>query len=136
MLQTRNGLYTTIFILTFIGWFWLLMHAHNKVASELNVCFVKATTGFPCPACGTTRSIQTILEGKPLDGFVLNPFGFIVLAIMAIAPLWILRDWFVHSNSFFAWYRKMELRFTRPVVARSFFLLVIINWFWNFYKGY
>jgi hypothetical protein len=54
------------------------------------VCFLKATTGFPCPTCGATRALGRLLHLDPAGAFVLNPLatvGIVVLAVWALADL-------------------------------------------------
>jgi hypothetical protein len=38
-------------------------------------CAFHASTGLPCPGCGLTRSVLTLLRGHPEDSFLLHPFG-------------------------------------------------------------
>lgn len=40
------------------------------------VCFLKKTTGVPCPTCGMTRSIQNILSGNLGEAAAWNPLVF------------------------------------------------------------
>jgi hypothetical protein len=136
MFQTRRGLYAILFLLTLLGWSWIFIRAYNRSVSELNVCFLKSTTGLACPACGTTRSIEAILNGNPVEGVLINPFGYIVITIMIVAPIWILRDWFLSSASFFTFYKKIESSFKRPFLVWLLGFLVVVNWIWNFYKGF
>ena len=42
------------------------------------VCPIRLLTGIPCPACGTTRSIGALCEGKFAESWSLNPFGIII----------------------------------------------------------
>ncbi|MBL4890143.1 MAG: DUF2752 domain-containing protein [Candidatus Lindowbacteria bacterium] len=34
-------------------------------------------TSFPCATCGTSRMILALLEGRPIDAFMLNPLVFL-----------------------------------------------------------
>ncbi len=46
-------------------------------------CPIRWLTGKPCPTCGTTRSIGTILTGDFGQAWNLNPIGFIVVLAFA-----------------------------------------------------
>jgi hypothetical protein len=43
---------------------------------ELELCWFKALTQIPCPACGLTRSFLYISHGDWGRAWALNPFGF------------------------------------------------------------
>ena len=51
------------------------------------LCPVRLLTGFPCPACGTTRAIGAISEGRFADALSLNPLGFVVLGVLILWSL-------------------------------------------------
>ena len=55
-------------------------------------CPIKSLTGFPCPSCGITRSLQLLFTGHPSEAFMTNPLSFIVGGIMVLAPIWITLD--------------------------------------------
>lgn len=44
------------------------------------LCLFRSLTGLPCPFCGTTRSIGSILQGDFGSALGLNPLGFLVMA--------------------------------------------------------
>ncbi|MBM3743809.1 MAG: DUF2752 domain-containing protein [Actinobacteria bacterium] len=44
------------------------------------LCLFRNSTGLPCPFCGTTRSIGSILQGDFGSAVELNPLGFLVIA--------------------------------------------------------
>lgn len=99
------------------------------------VCPIKLATGVPCPSCGTTGSTMAILHGDFLAGLTLNPFGFVVAAIMLITPLWILYDRITRRETLFHFYKELEQRLKRPSIALPLIVLVIVNWVWNITKG-
>jgi hypothetical protein len=54
------------------------------------VCFFKALTGFPCPACGSTRALGRLFAQDLPGAFAMNPLvtvGAFVLVPWAIADL-------------------------------------------------
>ena len=40
-------------------------------------------TGIPCPTCGMTRGVASLLHGDPRGAFLFNPLGMIILLGMA-----------------------------------------------------
>jgi len=96
---------------------------------------LKHFTNIPCPSCGSTRSLLSILNGKFLEGLYLNPLGYILLVIMTAAPTWVMYDWFNKSQSLLIFYKNTERFLSRKIVAIPAILLVLINWVWNIYKG-
>jgi len=54
-------------------------------------CWMNVLLGIPCPACGSSRMLDALLQGKVLDAFLLNPFFFVLapvsLAIVSAAAL-------------------------------------------------
>jgi len=43
------------------------------------LCPVRAATGFPCPACGLTRSWRSALHGDPKASLRFHPLGMVAL---------------------------------------------------------
>jgi hypothetical protein len=77
----------------------------------------------------------SIINGNFLEGFYLNPLGYILLVIMIAAPIWVIYDWFSNSQTLLTFYKKTEQFFSRKIVAIPAILLVLMNWAWNIYKG-
>ena len=64
--------------------FVIIGNQHNHFQDGPTFCPIYLLTGFPCPSCGTTRSIYWILRGEPVLAFRFNPLGFITLVFLAI----------------------------------------------------
>lgn len=56
---------------------WLSSY-HDRVVS---LCLLKRVTGQPCPTCGLTRGVLSLLSGEPGQGWLYNPLLFSVLAL-------------------------------------------------------
>jgi hypothetical protein len=97
-------------------------------------CLFHKITGFPCPACGSTRSVASILHGDMLQAWHYNPFGFPVAALMLIVPVWILADRIGRNDDFFYTYQRIETLFKRKIICIPAIALVLCNWIWNFFK--
>jgi hypothetical protein len=51
------------------------------------VCYFHEWTGLPCPSCGSTRLVESLLAGDPLGAVRWNPLIFLVLAGVAVWAL-------------------------------------------------
>lgn len=46
-----------------------------RLAAGLPACPIKATTGWPCPGCGTTRAALALGDFDPLAAFAVSPLA-------------------------------------------------------------
>jgi hypothetical protein len=61
-------------------------------------CTMLRSTGLPCPGCGLTRSVASVLQGHVLAAWQYNPFGFLFAFLFASsAPLAILPNRIIDS---------------------------------------
>lgn len=65
------------------------------------MCLMKYVTNIPCPSCGSTRAILSILRGKYSQGFYQNPLGYILILIIFITPLWLIYDFIKKEVHFY-----------------------------------
>lgn len=113
-----------------LGIFLLIIHLlsgwNNGFTTGPTVCVFKLLTGHPCPACGTTRAIAAISEGRFLDSINLNPLGILILLL---AILWSLK---IQENERF---KKIMLdKFWHAnLLAKSSSVgsLLALSWVWN-----
>jgi hypothetical protein len=133
----RNKLYSILLIACVTGYIWLYYSISSNITENesVEVCLIKHATNLPCPSCGSTRSIISLTKGNFVEAFDLNPIGYIVALIMLIAPIWIIADIILKSNSLFNCYQRIESHLKKPKYAIPLILLVIINWIWNITKG-
>lgn len=66
-------------------------------------CVFKASTGYECPGCGSTRAAHHLLHGRVGEAFRLNPMLFVIGAVALCAipslarrriPDFLSRPWF------------------------------------------
>lgn len=135
--MTRNKLYVFMSAACAAGYIWLIINYHRSVSNsmETGVCLFKKLTGIPCPSCGSTRSVLSILNGDFAGALLWNPFGIIIMSILVLAPIWIIYDILLRKDSLFRFYNRTELILKQKRVAIPLILLVILNWIWNIYKG-
>lgn len=134
MQLNRNRLYTLLFILCLAGYIWLYV-SYTTPEKDIGVCFIKNVTGIPCPSCGSTRAVTSLLHGHFLTSIYWNPFGLIIVLIMIFAPIWILYDIVLKKETLYLIYQGTESFFKRKTVAGIAISLVVLNWVWNIYKG-
>lgn len=135
--MNRNKLYLILFIACLAGYIWLYYASLPGLAGNKSpeVCLLKHVTDMPCPSCGSTRSVVSLLNGRYGDAFLLNPLGYVIALIMLIAPVWMAVDIARRSNSLFKFYQKIEVGLRKPKYAILLILLIMINWIWNITKG-
>lgn len=136
MTLDRNKLYSILLIACLAGYIWLYFSMTKNLTENKSVefCLIKRVTNIPCPSCGSTRSIILLIKGDFIGALNLNPIGYLVAIIMIIAPVWIIIDTIIKSNTLFYFYQKTETYLKKPKYAIPLILLVIINWIWNIAK--
>ncbi len=65
-----------------VGVFVLLKPA----GSDATLCVFRNVTGLPCPTCGSSRAALAVVQGRPLEAIVFNPF---VTVAGALAIAWL-----------------------------------------------
>lgn len=131
----RNRLYAIIFIACVAGYIWLYFSLTSNTIKSLEVCLIKHVTDIPCPSCGSTRSVISLITGNFGDALLINPLGYVVAIIMFLAPTWIVIDLATKRKTLFEFYQKIETYLKNPKYAIPLILLVVINWIWNIEKG-
>lgn len=134
MRNPRSRLYITTGIVCFIGIIWLLLDYY--ASANVTLCPVKLVTGYPCPSCGTTRSISALFNGQLKEAFMINPFGIVSSIIIMAVMLLMLLDLVTKRDYYHKLYNQVE-KFLQQHKAFSAILviLVILNWAWNISKG-
>ena len=132
----RNKLYLILFIACLAGYVWLYFSITKNITENksVEVCLIKHVTNIPCPSCGSTRSVISLIKGDFIEALNFNPIGYLIAIIMLIAPLWIIADTIKRTKTLFDFYLKIETYLKRPKIAIPLILLVIINWIWNITK--
>jgi hypothetical protein len=137
MYSTKNKLYIFLGTSCLAGYIWLFL---NVIHADVNnhsdgVCLIKHVTNIPCPSCGSTRSIISILNGNIVDALYWNPIGLVLLLIMIGIPLLMIYDYLVQKDTLFKLYKKSEKMLQNKIVAIPAILILFLIWIWNIYKG-
>jgi hypothetical protein len=96
---------------------------------------IKQVSGIPCPSCGSTRSLLSIINGNFIDSIMYNPIGIILGGILAITPIWLAKDIISNKSTLFNFYLKTEQLFTKRIITIPSIVIVTINWLWTIHKG-
>jgi len=133
--MTRNRLYLLLGAALCGGYAWLAWQLTRPMHYAFTPCIFKHATGIACPSCGTTRSLEHIVQGHMGQAALTNPIGYIVAAIMLVAPFWLLYDVAFKKNTLYHNYKQTEATLKKPHIALPLIGLVLLNWAWNIYKG-
>jgi hypothetical protein len=103
---------------------WLSSHFGRPVT----LCLFKRVTGLPCPTCGFTRGVLSLLSGRLGQTWLYNPLLFSVFALFFLTT---------GIRVFFA--RGVRIRLTDPERIFAWFLVAVlfaVNWIYIiFYVG-
>lgn len=135
MTLKRNKIFLFLFSACLTGYTWLFFQYTNPPSQGSGICMLKHTTGIPCPSCGSTRAVLSILNGDLLQALYWNPLGFILFLFLLVSPIWIMVDLIRNDDSLLRIYIQAELLFRQKKIALPSIALIILNWFWNIQKG-
>jgi hypothetical protein len=130
----RNRLYLILGIVCVVGYSWIFFAAKRFGTGTLHLCYFKTVFGIPCPTCGSTRAVLTLLRGDFVGSLLLNPIGIVLATIAIVLPLWLGYDLLMKKATLFVAYQKAERTVRVKWVAALLIALVVANWIWNFYK--
>lgn len=137
MESARKRLYKYIIVGLVAAYIWLAFSAFNLSNNhhESTGCLIKKATGFPCPSCGTTRSVFEVFKGNLIDAACINPLGILAAVCIVIIPVWLSFDIFYKKYSFYLFYEKIEKKISNPVFLLLVTVAMLSNWAWNIIKG-
>lgn len=100
----------------------------NSLNAIPHFCIFHKLTGIPCPACGITRSISSILSGNVLDSLKLNPSGlFVLITFVSQIPLRLIA---LNNNAYFNRIQNISKKTTKIMIfilLTSWFFMTITN---------
>lgn len=110
--------------------YFFLFHFTNPLGGQ-STCIIKNVTGYPCPACGSTRATVHLFRGDLWQSIMINPFGLITNLLIVISIIWMAMDTMREKQSFFDFLRRdWDIR-----VKIFLAIVVIANWIWNIEKA-
>ncbi len=136
--MNKKGLYLLALIASLAGWAWLAANYFipSLSGAGIHFCIFRIVTGIPCPACGSTHSMLSLMQGDIADALYWNPIGMILSVSMIVFPVWILADWMISGNSFYRFYKGFEELFRKRWILIPALLLIAADWIWNIVKGF
>lgn len=136
--MSRNGLYGLLAVACFLGFFYFGISYYLQGFFEqtgFRTCIFKNATGYPCPSCGTTRSVKLLFSGDVIGAALMNPMGIIVGLLMVIIPVLLVYDLITKRQLLFDAYTSVERTIAKKKwLAVVLIVLVLANWIWNFNK--
>lgn len=135
-MKSGKKLYILVLFLSVVGYSWIFWNDYEFRRHEMpvNACLFRTITGIPCPSCGTTHSVLSIVKGEFREAARENPMGFPVTLMLIIFPVWALTDLFTRKTSFSAFYHAMENLLRRKWIAFPAVILLLINWIMNIHR--
>lgn len=134
MSTSKGRIYILLTVLIIVGYSWVIYNIILGQGSNQIVCPIKMISGYPCPSCGTTRSVISMFKGDIYSAFSINPFGIFMFGLMLIVPFWLLYDFIFRKSTLWTMYNKVESILKNKKIALPLILLVIANWIWNIFK--
>jgi len=131
--MSSGKFYRLIGILLLVGACWLV--ASYYLPEAWTPCLFHNLTGWPCPACGTTRAMQAFFDGHIHQSLLINPLGLLVgLTGILMLPI-LLVDYLSGKQRLYTVYLKGERRIKQPSIALAFGFVILANWIWNISKA-
>jgi hypothetical protein len=122
-----------IFLLFIVaGYVWIYL---NYTIPNVGIkCMFKSITNIPCPSCGTTRAILSIVSGDLSAGYRYNPLAYVYIVLMLIVPIWMIVDLIQKRITIIKAYNYIISKFSSKMVSLPFATIIVLNWIWNIFK--
>jgi hypothetical protein len=118
-------------VIPFILW---LNNANHSLDHEQSFCPLKATTGFPCPSCGITKSIVYFYDGNILKSIGYHLFGPLVVVFCLFIIILFTVELKTKTVYFRKWFFSRKLAYFLAVfligyhIVRLFFFVQENTW--------
>ena len=131
----RDKFYILLMALCLCSIVWIIFCVNNQDGQGLwQGCLSKQNLHIPCPSCGTTRSVISIIKGDFFNAVLINPLGYIAIISLVIIPIWIIFDCSTGKSTLVNTYHAC-LRFIKQAyIYIPLIVLTICNWIWNIVK--
>ena len=123
-----------ILALLWLGFGWTAYVAFGPTDGP-NLCLFRAATGYPCPACGSTRALAHLFHGHLWESLLVNPFGLLVLLLGIPAFLLLMADALTGTRRFEQTLGHIDrIARSKPWIWALLITLVLANCIWNLLK--
>lgn len=123
--------YAAVIFLDIVAMLWFMLSDLPRETSHYTVCIFKNLTGYPCPACGTTRGLKFFFHLMPYEALMMNPLALLVGTAMVVVLVWSVRDLIVQRPSMFNTAHKKIPWYLIVFIV----IFLIFNEIWNINKG-
>jgi hypothetical protein len=123
--------YPIIIIVMVLGYIFLYFTDFPLRERSFSVCIFKNITGIPCPACGSTRATICLLHGNVKEALLLNPLALATNIFILFSIGWMVSDLLRNKETYIP-NLKRDLNTNIKIFL---FVILIVNWIWNIYKG-
>ena len=134
----ENRFYPFAVLAVVSGYTWIILNIVINNISDLSapvLCVFKTVTGIPCPSCGSTRSVLSIINGDFSRAMHHNPIGFILALTLIILPLWLIFDSVTGKRSMQNFYNRAEFYLKKKALIVPLIVIILAIWVWNIFKG-
>lgn len=131
----KKTFYWFIFSAIITAYVWVIYVMEVRTIKASSICILKITTGLPCPACGSTRSVLHIINGNPQAAFFMNPLGFLFTLFLIAAPFLLFVDVILKKEILWRFYNRSEIYLKNKSILTAVVSLIALNWIWNILKG-
>ena len=121
-------LYTISALLSAIALLWLAAALLWTPSALTTVCPFRLATGWPCPACGSTRAVVAILRGDFGEALRLNPYGYVLCALAATVIPLLVWDGVTGRRAYLRFYLYTNRLLQRRIVWIPLLVLLAANW--------
>ncbi len=130
MVSNRKRFYAFIILAGLAGYAWLIISLTSQTTQPFKPCIFSHITSVPCPSCGTTTSLISLMGGGLQEAIHLNPLGIPIAMGLLILPLWITFDLIGRRQTLYVSFKRAESVLKRPAVAIAAIALFVANWLW------
>ena len=95
-------------VIPFVLW---LQNSNHSLDKKQSFCPLKATTGFPCPSCGITKSIVYFYDGNLLKSLSFHLFGPLVVGFCFFLIILLLVEIKTKKVYFRNWFYSRKLAY-------------------------
>lgn len=123
--------YAAVIFMDVVAMLWFILCDIPRGTPHFIICLFKNLTGYPCPACGTTRGLKFFFHLMPYEALMMNPLAVLVGTAMIVVLVWSIRDLVVGQPTMFNVARKKIPWYLIVLIA----IFLICNEIWNIHKG-
>jgi len=110
-------------VIPFVLW---LQNSNHSLDNEQSFCPLKATTGFPCPSCGITKSIVYFYDGNLLKSLSFHLFGPLVVGFCIFMIVLFLVEIKTKKTYFRKWFYNRKLAYYLAVFLIGYHIIRLI----------